>query len=145
MIAMQLRDLGIKARLIGTDGSLSPQLATLGGEAVEGMTLYGMFDALSSPTPQATEFVKAYAEKYRQHPSAWAALGYDTALAVKAGASAAQAKGPINRESLNTALSAVQGLPGATGPVGFQADGDRAGTLYYFSLRNGRFVLADPQ
>jgi branched-chain amino acid transport system substrate-binding protein len=145
MIAMQARDLGIKVRLIGTDGSLSPQLATLGGDAVEGMTLYGMFDALSSPTPQAAEFVKAYAAKYRQQPSAWAALGYDTALAVKAGAVAAQAKGPVNRETLNTALSAVQGLPGATGAIGFQPDGDRSGALYYFTLRNGRLVLADPQ
>jgi branched-chain amino acid transport system substrate-binding protein len=145
MIASQSKDIGIKAKLIGTDGSLSPQLMQLSGDAAEGMTLYGMFDPGSAPSPQTAEFVKAYADKYHEAPNEWAALGYDTALTVGAGATAAKAKGEVNRDTMNTALSNLRNLPGATGNISFQPDGDRAGSLYYFTVRGGKFVLADKQ
>lgn len=145
MIASQSKDIGMKAKLIGTDGSLSPQLMQLSGNAAEGMTLYGMFDPGAAPSPQTAEFVKAYKDKYHQEPNEWAALGYDTALAVGAGAKAAKANGEVSRETMNAALANIKNLQGATGNISFQPDGDRAGSLYYFTVRGGKFVLADKQ
>ncbi|WP_250517678.1 ABC transporter substrate-binding protein [Caballeronia sp. INDeC2] len=145
MIASQGKDIGLTAKLIGTDGALSPQLMQLSGNAAEGMTLYGMFDPGSAPSPQTAEFVKAYKEKYHQDPNEWAALGYDTALSIGAGAKAAKQKGEVNRETMNVALANIKNLPGATGNISFQPDGDRAGSLYYFTVRGGKFVLAGKQ
>ena len=143
MIAKQTKSLGIDARLIGTDGALSPQLVQLGGAAAEGMTLYGMFDSHSQTSAQTAAFVQQYAAKYKQEPSGWAALGYDTALTLGAAAKAAAATGELNRASMNDALSSIKNLPGATGDISFQADGDRSGSLRYFTVKSGKFVLAD--
>ncbi|WP_175892779.1 ABC transporter substrate-binding protein [Burkholderia cepacia] len=145
MIASQGKDVATKAKLIGTDGSLSPQLMQLGGSATEGMTLYGMFDPGSAPSPQTAEFVRAYRNKYHTDPNEWAALGYDSALCVGAGAKAAKVTGVVNREAMNGALAGIRNLQGATGSIAFQPDGDRAGSLYYFTVRGGKFALANKQ
>ncbi|SDZ60307.1 ABC transporter substrate-binding protein [Pseudomonas sp. NFIX28] len=143
MIAKQTKALGINARLIGTDGALSSQLVQLGGSATEGMTLYGMFDSHSQTSPQTAAFVQQYVAKYQQEPNGWAALGYDTALTLGAAAKAARARGELNRTSMNDALSSTERLPGATGDISFQAGGDRSGSLHYFTVKSGKFVLAD--
>jgi ABC-type branched-subunit amino acid transport system substrate-binding protein len=70
---------------------------------------------------------------------------YDTALSIGAGAKAARQKGEVNRETMNAALATIKNLPGATGNISFQPDGDRAGSLYYLTVRGGKFVLADKQ
>ncbi|MFT0172640.1 ABC transporter substrate-binding protein [Paraburkholderia mimosarum] len=145
MIAAQSKDIGMKAKLVGTDGSLSPQLMQLSGNAVEGMTLYGMFDPGSAPSPETAEFVKIYRDKYHSDPNEWAALGYDSALSVGAAAKSARKAGEVNRDTINDALAKVRNLQGATGNISFQPDGDRAGSLYYFTVRGGKFTLADKQ
>jgi branched-chain amino acid transport system substrate-binding protein len=146
-IAEQAKGLGINAKMLGTDGALSPQLMQLSNNAVDGMTLYGMFDpdASSSASPQGAAFVKAYVAKYGQAPDSWAALGYDAGLAVGSAAKLAKSKGPVTRASMNDALSAIHDLQGATGSISFEKSGNRQGTLYFFQVRNAKFALVGEQ
>lgn len=145
-IVMQAKALGIDAKILGTDGSLSPQLISLSNNAVDGMTLYGMFDpdASSGSSSQGAAFVKAFTARYGQAPDSWAALGYDAGLAIGNAVKAAKAKGPVTRDTVNAALSNLN-VNGVTGPVSFEKNGDRKGTLYFFTAHGGKFTLAGQQ
>lgn len=140
-IAEQGQGLGLTASLLGTDGSLNPELIQLGGKAVEGMRVYGMFDP-SVTTPTTEPFIKAYQAKHGEAPSAWAALAYDAALTLAAAVEAAQAGGTVDRESINEAFGSVR-IEGVTGVTAFDDKGDREGSIYFLDVKDGRFQLAD--
>lgn len=143
-LVAQAKAMRINARMLGNDGSLSPQLMALSNGAAEGMTLYGTFDpsASADASPVAAGFVKAFTAKYKSEPDSWAALGYDAGLALTAAIDAAKAKGGIDRASLQTQLGAISGLPGATGQVQFEKSGDRNASVLFFTVKNGKFALA---
>jgi branched-chain amino acid transport system substrate-binding protein len=143
-IAEQARALGIKAQLLSTDGALNVELMKLGRGAVEGMIVYGMFDP-SVSTPATEAFLSAYREKYKEDPSAWAALGYDAGMTLGAAVDLAAKDGPVTRESLNTAFGKLKDVPGVTGPTTFDKSGDRAGALYFLTVSGGKFSLAPKQ
>lgn len=143
-IAKQARQLGIKVQFLSTDGALNDTLMKLGGNAVENMVIYGMFDP-SIKTPATTDFITAYQAVYKEDPSAWAALGYDATMTLAAAVDLAGKSGPITRESINTALGQVKDVPGVTGPTTFEPSGDRTGSLYFLIVKDGKFVLAPKQ
>jgi branched-chain amino acid transport system substrate-binding protein len=144
-IAEQGQSLGLDVQYLGTDGSLNPELITLGGEAVEGMIVYGMFDP--SIATKATEtFISNYRDEYGIAPNAFSALGYDAMMAVaEAVRLAVEASGDaaVTREALNDAFAAIQALPGITGPTTFDEQGDRAGALYFLQVQDGEFALVE--
>lgn len=139
-IAEQAKALGIQVQLLGTDGSLNPELVSLGRDAVEGMIVYGMFDP-SVATAETGPFLTAYKDTYKEDPSAWAALGYDAGKTLAAAVTLAAGKGEVTRESLNTAFGDVKDVPGVTGPTTFESTGDRAGALYFLKVSGGKFSL----
>lgn len=143
-IAEQSRALGIKAQLLGTDGSLNTELIKLGRNAVDGMVVYGMFDP-SVSTPQTEPFISAYKATYHDDPSAWAALGYDAGMTLGAAVDLAAKSGPVTRESLNAALGQLKQVPGVTGPTTFTPSGDRNGSLYFLTVSGGKFTMAAKQ
>lgn len=76
IIAKQARAAGITATFLGGDGWDSPELFTIGGEAVNN----GYFSNHYSPDDKAKEvqdFISAYKAKYNTTPDALAALSYD--------------------------------------------------------------------
>jgi branched-chain amino acid transport system substrate-binding protein len=141
-IAEQSKALGVNAKLLGTDGALNPELIKLGGSAVEGMVVFGMFDP-SVETPDTAAFLAAYRAKYGEDPNAWAALAYDAGHTLHEAVKIASASGPVTRESLNAAFSQIKNLKGVTGPTTFQESGDRDGKLYFLKVENGKFKLTN--
>jgi branched-chain amino acid transport system substrate-binding protein len=141
-IAAQGRSMGLDIPLLGTDTALNPELIKLGGKAVDGMVLYGMYDtSLSSPV--ADKFLKAYRAKYHEDPNAWAAVAYDAAYTLDDAVKIAKAKGPVNRETLNASFAEINEPEGVTGPTSFDKGGDRNGSLYFLKVSDGKFVPAD--
>jgi len=143
-IAKQARQLGVKVQFLSTDGALNETLMKLGGNAVENMVIYGMFDP-SIKTPATTDFITAYQAVYKEDPSAWAALGYDATMTLGAAVDLAGKSGPVTRETINNALGQLKDVPGVTGPTTFQPSGDRSGSLYFLTVKDGKFVLASKQ
>lgn len=140
-IAEQARDLGLDRRILGTDGSLSPDLIELGGESVEGMILYGLFHP-SLDRPEVQAFVSAFQERFGGEPSSWSALAYDAVYTVKA---AVELAGGTSRDEVREGLAGVEDVPGVTGPTTFNDDGDRITNVLFLTVRGGRFVPADAQ
>lgn len=65
MAAKQARDLGIKARLMGTDNWGSPDLIELGGEAINGGYFVNLTDLAD---PAIKNFVAEYRKAYGADP-----------------------------------------------------------------------------
>ncbi|WP_291052417.1 ABC transporter substrate-binding protein [Herbiconiux sp.] len=135
-IATQLRSSGSDLPIYGTDGAVSPDLVSLGGDSVEGMTVYSAFSAAAG-TPAATDFVAAFNEKFDKDPSSWAALAYDATNVV---AQAITDAGSTDRADVATALAAIDGFAGVTGDISFDDGGDRLGELVFLKVDGGAFV-----
>lgn len=78
IIAKQARAAGITATFLGGDGWDSPELFTIGGDAVNN----GYFSNHYSPddtSKEVQDFIAAYKAKYNATPDALAALSYDAA------------------------------------------------------------------
>ncbi len=140
-IAEQGKALGLNVQFLGTDGALNPELISLGQDAVEGMIVYGMFDP-SLATPETAPFINGYKEAYGEAPNAFAALGYDAAMAVAEATKIAGQSGGVTRASLNDAFGKIKDMPGVTGPTTFSENGDRSGALYFLKVQDGQFTLA---
>ncbi|QJU55179.1 ABC transporter substrate-binding protein [Herbiconiux sp. KACC 21604] len=135
-IAQQLRTSGSELPIFGTDGAVSPDLTSLGGDAVEGMTVYSAFTAAAG-TPASADFVEAFTEKYGKAPSSWAALAYDATNVV---AQAITDAGSTDRAAVTEALAATEGFDGVTGDISFDDGGDRLGELIFLKVEDGEFV-----
>jgi branched-chain amino acid transport system substrate-binding protein len=113
MIARQVRQLGIKAVLLGGDAWDSPKLFELGEDAVQG-AYFSVHYSSESPAPATREFIRLYIEKYHETPDGMAATGYDAAQVLL---SAMEHSSILTSEAIRIELTKIQGFPGATGKI----------------------------
>lgn len=138
-IARQARASGIELPIYASDGALSPNLITIGGEAVDDLTFYAAF-APDSVEDKAKSFVAAYRAKYQKDPTSWAALAYDAVYAIK---EAATVGGGTDRAQIDTGLKDIE-IDGASGPVSFDEQGDRVGRMVFLRVDGDKFAVLDP-
>jgi len=137
-IAIQAKDLGIQAPLVGGDGWESPKLIEIGGKALEG-SYYSNHYFYGDPAPIVHDFVQKYKDRYGQTPDALAALGYDTAKVL---AEAMKKAKKIDGPSLKDAIGQTQGYQGVTGLINMGADRNPAGKkLVIEEIKGGQLVL----
>jgi branched-chain amino acid transport system substrate-binding protein len=100
LIAKQARSLGIDAALLGGDGWDSPDLFTVGGDAINN----GYFSNHYSPEDDSAEvvdFIAAYTAAYNETPDALAALSYDAGkILIEAIISAGSTDGDAIKDAL---------------------------------------------
>jgi len=138
-IAIQARELGITAPLLGGDGWVSDQLLKIGGQALEG-SYYSNHFALDSPDTSLQNFLARYKAKYNAQSDAIGGLAYDATRLLLDGLSRLHASDPAAFEALDAAkaddaaaqkaarkklrdlINGVQGFPGVTGAITFDAD-----------------------
>jgi branched-chain amino acid transport system substrate-binding protein len=137
-IAIQARDLGITAPLLGGDGWESPKLIEIGGKALEGC-FYTNHYFYADPSPVVSSFVQKYKERYGQIPDALAALGYD---AMKTLADAMKRASKLDGPSLRDAIGQTKGLVGVTGTINIDAQRNATGKkLVIEEIKNGQLTL----
>ncbi len=145
-IARQSRDKNIDIPFLGGDALYSPELISLGEEAVEGMLLTTPFivhPAIGGELAQ--DFLKAFQEKYNSDPDTWAALAYD---AVKMVADAIQKAGTDRtavRDHFASIMSPEDAFEGVTGLTYFDEHGDCPKKAYVAVVQNGAFEPAPEQ
>jgi branched-chain amino acid transport system substrate-binding protein len=138
LICKQMQSLGMTLPVYGTDGLYETDLITLGGDAVEGFRVSGMFLPNSSD-PKVAAFVSAYKAAYNSTPGTYAALDYD---AMKLLASAITAVG-TDHQKLQAYLAAMPSpYSGVTGNLSFDAHHDcqRPG-VNKLTVKNGQWVI----
>lgn len=128
--------------MLGGDASNHQDLVSMAGRDVaQG------YSFLSAPMPQylqspeAQKFLTVYRQHYQHLPlSVWSALAGD-ALNLVAQALSQNIRQPAAIADFAHALTTSAPYPGLTGPVAFDAKGDRIGDLYLlYTVDNGVFV-----
>ncbi|NLZ34974.1 MAG: ABC transporter substrate-binding protein [Clostridiales bacterium] len=138
LIAKQARDNGISAQFLGGDGWESEELATIGGDAVNG-ALYLNHYYSEDEAEQVQSFVKAYKEKYNAAPDAFAALAYDS---TKILLDAIAASGDYSPEKIIEAMKSTD-LDNVTGKITFDENRSAVKSATIIKVDGDKKVLVD--
>jgi branched-chain amino acid transport system substrate-binding protein len=134
LIAQQARQAGLNVKLFSpSDGVDSQQLITLGGKDVENFIFASMID-LNSDSKEITEFKKLCSDN-KITPEAYTAIAYDAAMVL----TKALEQGDGTSEKVRDALATIK-YQGVTGPIYFDANGDRTNTPLVMQVKNSKFV-----
>ena len=119
IIAKQARELGMNMPLLGGDGWDSPELWSLGGDALKNSYITNHYSA-DDPNPVIQNFVKSYKAKYNNvAPDSLAALAYDSAKVL---ADAIKRAGGTDSTKLRDAINATKDFAGVTGSISINAE-----------------------
>lgn len=136
-ITQQAKQLGVTAKILGSDGFDSPQLITLGGSSTEGVIFSTPFYR-EEPRDVVKNFVKTYKDKYKEDPDMTAAQSFDSvellAQAIKTGGT--------DRAAVAKALGGIKGFEGVTGNISFDAQHEAVKPVVFLKVEQGKFVFA---
>jgi branched-chain amino acid transport system substrate-binding protein len=136
LIVKQARQLGYSGIMMAGDANNDPTLIKTAGSASEGMVI------TTAPLAQflsgTQSYVTDYQKQFGQAPGPYSVYEYDAVRVVAQAIADAKSTDPAK---IVAALRAIKGYPGLTGPVGFDAKGDRVGINYMtITVKNGAFV-----
>lgn len=138
LIAKQARDISITSQLLGGDGWESEELASIGGDSVDG-ALYINHYYSGDTSPIVKNFVDSYKKEYNKEPDAFAALAYDSAkILVEAIKNANSTDGATIKDEL--AKTEVESV---TGKISFNEERSAIKGAVVIKLEGGNKVLAD--
>jgi branched-chain amino acid transport system substrate-binding protein len=140
-VLLQARQLGFgrETQFIGGNGSNSPKLGEIAGQAANGLIVGSpWFIGKDDPVNQA--FVSKFQAKYGRPPDQFAAQAYDTMHIV---AAALDRAGSTENERLRQALLATKSN-GVMGPFTFTEHRDPGSTegVIVLMMQDGKFVVA---
>lgn len=135
LIALQARQLGINAPLLGGDGWDSPSLVEVGGQAMEGNFFSNHFST-EDKSPIIQDFVLKYRAKYQQEPDAMSALGYDSALIL---VDAIKRAGTTDSRKLRDAIAATRDFQAVTGKISLDAERNATKPAVILTIEGGKF------
>jgi len=134
LIALQRKELGLQAPLLGGDGWDSPKLREIGGTSLEGSYFVSHFSSLvQSDTVQ--KFIRNYRAQFGGNsPDGLAALGYDTGLLV---ADALKRARSLTSNDLREALATTREFSGVTGKISIGPDRNAIKPAVVFQFTQG--------
>lgn len=140
MICRQMQQYGIDLPCIG-QGYNSPELTTLGGDAVNGVMISTAFDA-ANPDEKVQEFDKKYNELYNDGYDQNAPQSYDAVYIIKDAVERCMADGKDYTDGavLNDYIRSTQ-WQGATGLTTFDENGRMDKELLIIAIEDGEHVI----
>ena len=140
LIADQARNLGYEGLFLSLDSANSQHFLDLAGSAAEGTVIHTYFHR-DIDIPAAKEFVERYESAYNTHTFPSSPYAYD---AMQVLIDALRRCEVINRANLRDAIEQTRDLPGVTGLINFDDDGDRPVAWdIMIEVKNGEFVIRD--
>jgi branched-chain amino acid transport system substrate-binding protein len=140
LICIQAKEIGLTMPLFGGDGWESEKLIEIGKGAVEGQ----FFSTHYSPDvsgKKGTQFVAAYKARYKgKAPDAWAALSYDSAMALF---DAFKRADTTKASKVRDALAATKDFDGVTGKITINKNRDADKAVVIVKVREGKFVYVE--
>ena len=139
LIAIQARELGITAPLLGGDGWDSPSLVQVAGKAIEGSFFSNHFSN-EDTSPRIQEFVKKFKDKNGKIPDAMAALGYDSAMIL---ADAIKRAGTTDGKALRDAIAQTKDYNGITGKISLDEKRNASKSAVVLTIKDGKFSYVE--
>lgn len=130
LVLRQARNLGIDALFIGGNAAINDEFIAIAGAATAAGSIVTQEPLpVDLPYPEAQDFLATYRDRHGEAPSTpWPVYAADALLAI---AAAIEGTGSTNSQELAAYLrSDLEDLPGFTGPIAFDENGDRMGAMY---------------
>lgn len=142
----QAKELGIESKFIGEEGSDSPKLPELAGEAAEGFYIVTNFDR-DDPRPVVQNFLKAFRGQFKYEPDMVGASAYDAFMII---VEAMKRAGGTDPTAVRTEIARTTDLDGLTGIIkGFTHIGEVVKPVQVQVVQKGLFrrfgVVEDPE
>jgi branched-chain amino acid transport system substrate-binding protein len=137
LILKQSREIGLNGPFVGGDGSYSPDLITIAGNAAEGTyyTLMAMGYGVSDD--MITDFETRYRSRWSEDPTVYAAYAYEAGRLVADILSRAK----YEATSIKDELLKVRDFKGITGLTTFDTYGEVDKAFYVYIVHAGKFVI----
>ncbi|MGW2310212.1 branched-chain amino acid ABC transporter substrate-binding protein [Actinomadura luteofluorescens] len=136
LLMKQRKQLGLRFTLMGGDATTDSTVLKTAGTAAGGYI--ATTAPLAKDLPAAAAFVSAYKAANHADPGPFSVYEYD---AVKVVAKAIDDAGSTRGAAITEALHKIKGFPGITGPITFDAKGDRTDPLYItVQVQGGAFT-----
>lgn len=143
--AIQAKQLGVTATLLGGDAIEAPELITVGGDASEGIRFSTHYSAEAAEREASKVFAEAYQAKYNKIPNAFAALGYDAYMLIVDAIEAANSAEP---QAIRDTLANFKNHEAVTGLLTFDSNGDPIKSAVILGVEGGQFkyiATVDPE
>jgi branched-chain amino acid transport system substrate-binding protein len=137
-IAIQARDLGITAPMVGGDGWDSPTVITIGGKSVDG-SYFSDHYFQGETRPAVQRFVSTIKQQTGKAPDANSALGYDALYIL---ANAMKQAGTTNRKAIRDQIALTKEYQGVTGVITMGPDRDPIKPVAMIKIENGTTTFA---
>lgn len=135
-ILRQAKELGMKSIFIGGDGSYSPELINIAGDAAEG-SYYTVMSLPPNSDPIYSSFKKDYIDNYSQEPDVYSVYAYDAAMVIF---QAIKSAGEYNGTKIKDELYDIE-YNGITGKIEFDKYGEVKKEYAIYIVKNVEFVL----
>lgn len=130
-ITKQARELGIDKPIFGSDGFDSPIFAELATKKATN-NVYYLSGFVPSASDKAKKFHDAYVAEYKEEPSMFAALTYDSVYMV-----AEASKGAKTSVDIKDNLAKLKDFDGVTGTISVDKDHNVVKSVYVVGLKDG--------
>ena len=135
LIAKQVKQMGLKLPLFGSDGNAHPKYIELGGDAVEGFYYATHFSpATSGHLPEAQKLIRKLKARHNKEPDFIHAEAYDAMLVV---ADAIKRAGSLDRQKIRDAM-ATTNIDGTRGRIEFDKNGDPTFSTHVVKIVGGK-------
>lgn len=143
--AIQAKQLGVEAAILGGDALEAPELISVGGDSVEGVRFSAHYSAKAAVREASKVFAEAYQKKYDKIPNAFAALGYDAYMLI---VDAIEAANTSDSKAIRDAIAGFQNHEAVTGMLTFDENGDPIKSAVILGVEGGAFqyiTTVDPE
>lgn len=138
LIATQAREVGIKSVIVGPDGwdGVLKQLDESSKTVVEGAYFANHY-SVQDKNEKVQKFVKAYKDEYKDEPSSFAALGYDTVYVLKQAIEEAKSE---DGEKIAEQIKKIK-FEGVTGKFSFDESNNPIKAVTMMKIKDGKYTF----
>jgi ABC-type branched-subunit amino acid transport system substrate-binding protein len=137
LILQQIRELGMKQPVYGSDRMVSPEFLKIAGNLAEGIVTTCQYNP-NADNPKLKAFQSNYLKRFNQEPDVFAAHAYDGMNIIIEAIQKVGLNRVLIRDVL-TDLKTFQGYQGITGKIEFDQTWNDIGDIWMAEVRNGRF------
>lgn len=140
LILQQIRAMGLKQPVYGSDRMVSPEFLKIAGNLAEGIVTTCQYDP-DADNPKLKTFHASYLKRFREEPDVFAAHAYDGMNIIID----AIRKVGLNRVLIRDVLvdlKTFQNYQGVTGKIVFDQSWNDIGDIFMAEVRQGKFVFS---
>ena len=138
LVAREVKQSGLKATLIGSDGWDAPNLMEAGNEPFEGVYFANHFWP-GSEDQIVAKFVNDYRVRHGVEPDSAAATAYDAARLLFDAFKRAKTN---DKAAVRNALAETKDFPGVTGKITLDANRNAHVPVYMLRIEQGKYICA---